>query len=201
MLYKVAGDWASTSSSTLLFDICCGTGTIGITLARHVSKVIGIDNVRESVDDARANAALNGITNCEYVCSKAEDALGGLLDKHAHQYQEVIAIVDPPRAGLHKDVCKAILRCAAVRRLVYISCNPDSLSTNMAQLCSPPGAMDSKRNAGRWGRQAGAQQQQQGDAAAADADSSYAPFVPNKAVAVDLFPHTGHVETVVLLKR
>src|SRR5688572_26397990 len=54
------------------------------------------------------------------------------------QQQDLVAIVDPPRAGLHKDVVKALLTCAPLKRLVYVSCNPDSLADNMAMLCSPP---------------------------------------------------------------
>ncbi|EFJ48436.1 hypothetical protein VOLCADRAFT_33590, partial [Volvox carteri f. nagariensis] len=179
-LYKVVGDWAAAGPSTLLLDICCGTGTIGITLAGRVSKVIGVDSVASAIEDARVNAALNGITNAEFVAGKAEDALPGILAAHAGEGSpygpgDVVAVADPPRAGLHRTVLRALLGCERIRRLVFVSCNPDSLVQNVVALCCPPGR--------------------------AGPGCSYTPFRPVKALAVDLFPHTSHVEAVMLLER
>ena len=124
VLYSLAGDWAlprgeadapSNSSRTVLLDVCCGTGTIGITLAGRVGRVIGIDMVASAIDDAKSNAQLNGLTNCEFVCGKAEDVLGNILtrvqqqDKEQQQEPDLVAIVDPPRGGLHPLVLRALL--------------------------------------------------------------------------------------------
>ncbi|KAG2483662.1 hypothetical protein HYH03_017465 [Edaphochlamys debaryana] len=191
VLYKVVGDWAvgcgSSSSgsppSTLLLDVCCGTGTIGLSLAHRVAKVVGVDSVESAVEDARANAALNGITNAEFVAGKAEMALPSILAQHAEkkEYSEVVAIVDPPRAGLHKSVLAALRGCGRIRRLVYVACNPESLAQNVGALCAP----NPERRGGYGGH----------------AKVPPPPFRPVKAVAMDLFPHTHHVESVMLLER
>ena len=69
-MYRLAGEWASPTGRSLLLDVCCGTGTIGLTLAAGVAKVVGVDIVANAIEDARANAALNGIDNCEWVAGK-----------------------------------------------------------------------------------------------------------------------------------
>jgi hypothetical protein len=79
LLYSLVGQWAAPQESTLLLDVCCGTGTIGISLAGRVKKVVGIDNVAEAIADAQANAALNGANNCEYAASAAESVMDKLL--------------------------------------------------------------------------------------------------------------------------
>ncbi|GIL90901.1 hypothetical protein Vretimale_17130 [Volvox reticuliferus] len=199
-LYKVVGDWAAAGSSTLLLDICCGTGTIGLTMASRVAKVIGIDSVPSAIEDARVNAALNGITNAEFVAGKAEDALPGILSTHAgpdspYGPGDVVAVADPPRAGLHRTVLRALLGCERIRRLVFVSCNPDNLVQNIAALCSPP-SNRSGRDRGGWGRRGGG-----GGTDMNGYSGDYSPFRPVKALAVDLFPHTAHVEAVMLLER
>lgn len=192
VLYKVVADWAAPRPvPTLLLDICCGTGTIGLTLAHKVTKVIGVDLIPQAIEDARHNAKLNGITNAEYVAGKAEDALPPLLAAHAAQYEQVVAIADPPRAGLHKSVVRALLACRNITRLVFVSCNPDSLVENVAQLCSPHDPRSRGGRGGYGGRGGGS----------GDAGEPYVPFKPVKSVAVDLFPHTTHVETIMLLER
>lgn len=170
LLYHMAGQWAAANPNTLVFDICCGTGTIGLTVARRVARVVGIDNVASAIEDAKVNCALNDVSNCDFVCGKAEDVMNRLLNQYAGQYTDVVAIADPPRAGLHRTVLRAIRRCSALRRLVFIACNPASIVANVADLCMP--------------------RQNEGEA-----------FKPVKAVAVDLFPHTAHVESMVLLQR
>lgn len=70
-LYSLAGDWADLGPDTLLFDVCCGTGTIGLTLAHRVGMVIGIEMNASAVSDAERNAKINGISNCKFICSKA----------------------------------------------------------------------------------------------------------------------------------
>ncbi|KVH90778.1 Methyltransferase domain-containing protein [Cynara cardunculus var. scolymus] len=81
-LYSLAGDWAGLGPNTLLFDVCCGTGTIGLTLAHRVGMVVGIEMNASAVADANRNAEINGIKNCRFVCSKAEDVMGSLLKEY-----------------------------------------------------------------------------------------------------------------------
>jgi len=171
-LYDIAGDWAAeggVGAEGTLFDVCCGTGTIGLTLASRFRSVVGVDICAAAVRDAWANAALNGVAHARFVAGKAESALPPLLAEAQAQGQTAIAIVDPPRQGLHRTVLSALRKCTLLRRLVYVSCNVQSLAENAVQLCSPAGPG--------------------------------LPFRPVKCLAVDLFPHTSHVEAVLLLER
>ncbi|KAL8501476.1 hypothetical protein ACS0TY_020850 [Phlomoides rotata] len=81
-LYSLAGDWANLGPDTLLFDVCCGTGTIGLTLAHRVGMVVGIEMNASAVSDAQRNAKINGIKNCRFVCGKAEDVIGTLMKEY-----------------------------------------------------------------------------------------------------------------------
>ncbi|GLC36836.1 hypothetical protein PLESTB_000777400 [Pleodorina starrii] len=205
-LYKVVGDWAAAGAKTLLLDICCGTGTIGLTMASRVHKVIGVDSVASAIEDARVNAALNGITNAEFVAGKAEDALPGILSTHAGEGSpygpgDVVAVADPPRAGLHRTVLRALLGCERIRRLVFVSCNPDNLMANVAALCSPADNRSGRDRGGGRGGRGGRGGGGGGPADMRGYSGGFTPFRPVKALAVDLFPHTAHVEAVMLLER
>jgi tRNA (uracil-5-)-methyltransferase len=100
-LYRLAGEWAGLTQRTLLFDVCCGTGTIGLTLASTVGKLVGIEMVAAAVEDAKKNAELNGIKNCDFVCGKAEAVLGRLLAQYASKVApaDVAAAADMAVAG------------------------------------------------------------------------------------------------------
>lgn len=174
MLYSLAGQWAQCGPDTVLLDVCCGTGTIGITLAHGVRRVVGLELVPEAVEDARANARLNGLDNCFYVAGKAEDTLPAAMEEHAPEASgaQVVAIVDPPRAGLHTNVLRALRNTRRLRRVVYISCNPASMAENVERLMKPPSN-----------------------------NFRHAPYACKRAAVVDLFPHTEHMEMVVLLER
>ncbi|XP_057997523.1 zinc finger CCCH domain-containing protein 24 isoform X2 [Hevea brasiliensis] len=87
-LYSLAGDWAGLGPDTLLFDICCGTGTIGLTLAHRVGMVIGIEMNASAVSDAHRNAEINGIKNCRFVCGKAENVMASLLKEYLNGPQK-----------------------------------------------------------------------------------------------------------------
>eukprot|EP00735_Rhodelphis_limneticus_P009174 TRINITY_DN258_c0_g1::TRINITY_DN258_c0_g1_i1::g.1622::m.1622 TRINITY_DN258_c0_g1::TRINITY_DN258_c0_g1_i1::g.1622 ORF type:complete len:644 (+),score=106.65,sp/Q8IZ69/TRM2A_HUMAN/31.87/4e-84,tRNA_U5-meth_tr/PF05958.6/9.6e-20,Methyltransf_31/PF13847.1/1.1e-14,Methyltransf_26/PF13659.1/4.4e-09,Methyltransf_18/PF12847.2/1.6e-07,Methyltransf_4/PF02390.12/3.3e+03,Methyltransf_4/PF02390.12/3.3e-07,MTS/PF05175.9/2.5e-06,Methyltransf_25/PF13649.1/3.3e-05,Ubie_methyltran/PF01209.13/0.00019,PCMT/PF01135.14 len=171
-LYALAGDWADVDQNTVLLDVCCGTGTIGLTLASRVKKVIGIEMVPSAIEDAKFNAAQNNITNVQYVCGKAEHVMPNIVRDYLDPSDKVVAIVDPPRSGLHQDVIRALRSCAGLATLVYISCNPQAFVTNSVALGRPA----SKKYTG-------------------------VPFLPQRAQAIDLFPHTSHCELVVLMHR
>ncbi|XP_058231709.1 tRNA (uracil-5-)-methyltransferase homolog A isoform X1 [Hemibagrus wyckioides] len=136
VLYSSVGEWAELDQDTTLLDVCCGTGTIGISLAKRVRKVIGIDLCQEAVNDAKVNAEVNGLTNVEYHCGKAEDVFPSILN--AVVSPNVTAIVDPPRAGLHSRVILAIRRAEHLKRLVYVTCNAKAAMNNFIDLCRAP---------------------------------------------------------------
>lgn len=188
VLYSIAADFASlpavdapqsAKDKTTLLDVCCGTGTIGLSLANRVGKIVGLELSASAVEDAKFNATANGIKNAYYYVGKAEDTLSAALADHvnsltaAEQADHIVtAIVDPPRSGLHADVVRLLRRCPRIDRIVYVSCNPKTLMENLQRFVQPT----SKRWVG-------------------------APFTAVKAVPVDMFPHTTHCEMVVLLER
>lgn len=89
------------AKDTNLLDICCGTGTIGLALAHVCKKVIGIEMCTAAVDDARANAELNGITNTKYYATKVEAVIQEIL-RSLPKGEPVVGVLDPPRCGLRK---------------------------------------------------------------------------------------------------
>ncbi|KAG8064214.1 hypothetical protein GUJ93_ZPchr0004g38927 [Zizania palustris] len=329
-LYTLAGDWANLNLGTLLFDVCCGTGTIGLTLAHRVGKVVGIEMNESAVLDAQRNALINGVRNCRFVCGKAEDVMDSLLTEYlgspqkdipvsegevsgtgkgekvvddaqsndenmdsseqknensesqqlrdtlidssscakdeikgnsnskvsnglegrhdeyneaigeenhgeallinetvdtkvsdcledsntfhdgssvsnndvtaatACQFEDIVAIVDPPRVGLHPTVIKALRTHPQIRRLVYISCNPESLVANAIELCTPTSENREKNKGHRgWRTMSSAGLARQRTKSMPKSE----PFVPKRTMAVDLFPHTSHCEMVMLFER
>ena len=131
-LYTVARDFAGLTGKEVVYDLYTGTGTIAQFVSRKAAKVIGIEYVPEAIEDARSNAASNGITNCEFFAGDMKDVLvPSFID--AHGRPDVI-ILDPPRAGIHPDVAKVIID-AAPDRIVYVSCNPASQARDLAILC------------------------------------------------------------------
>ena len=105
----------------LVYDLYTGTGTIANFVARRASKVIGIEYVPEAIEDAKINSEINGIENTLFYAGDMKDILTD--DFIAEHGRPDVIITDPPRAGMHPDVVKTILR-AAPQRIVYVSCNP-----------------------------------------------------------------------------
>lgn len=136
VLYSTVGEWAQLDQDSTVLDVCCGTGTIGISLAKRVRKVIGIELCQAAVEDAKVNAQINGLTNVEFHCGKAEDVFHNVLN--ALVSPNVTAIVDPPRAGLHSKVILAIRRAEHLKRLVYVACNAKAAMNNFIDLCRAP---------------------------------------------------------------
>jgi 23S rRNA (uracil1939-C5)-methyltransferase len=168
-LYSVARDFAFSSHTSktsesselpLVYDLYTGTGTIANFVARKASKVIGIEYVPEAIEDAKINSEINGIKNTLFYAGDMKDILTDEFIAE-HGRPDVI-ITDPPRAGMHPDVVKTILR-AAPDRIVYVSCNPATQARDLQDL---------------------------------DAQYRVAEVQP-----VDMFPHTPHVENVVLLVK
>jgi len=132
-LYRVARDFAKLTGSEVVYDLYTGTGTIAQFVSGMASKVIGIEYVPEAIEDARDNAARNGISNCVFFAGDMKDVLTPEFIRE-HGRPDVI-IVDPPRAGMHPDVVKVILG-ASPRRIVYVSCNPASQARDLELLCT-----------------------------------------------------------------
>ena len=157
-LYSVAREFAGLTGEELVYDLYTGTGTIANFVAKKARKVIGIEYVPEAIEDAKINSQENHIDNTLFFAGDMKDILTDEFIAE-HGRPDVI-ITDPPRAGMHPDVVKTILR-AAPQRIVYVSCNPATQARDLQDL---------------------------------DIDYKVVAVQP-----VDMFPHTPHVENVVLL--
>ncbi len=167
-LYSVAREFAFSSplplegqgEAPLVYDLYTGTGTIANFVAKRAKKVIGIEYVPEAIEDAKINSEINGIENTLFYAGDMKDILTD--DFIAEHGRPDVIITDPPRAGMHPDVVKTILR-AAPERIVYVSCNPATQARDLQDL-----------------------------------DEAYKVV---EVQPVDMFPHTPHVENVVLLVK
>jgi tRNA (uracil-5-)-methyltransferase len=180
LLYSKVSELAGQTSGTI-FDVCCGVGSIGMYIAKgnQDTKIIGVDIVEKAIDNARENARMNGLTRCQYVCGRAESVLPALITTEEKiDNNQFLCIVDPPRVGLHRSVLSAIRECEKIQTLIYVSCNPKSLSLDLVKLCEPLTSHPDEEGVAVNHR-----------------------FVPEYAVAVDMFPHTPHCEVVVKLVR
>lgn len=130
-LYSVAKEFAALTGNEVVYDLYTGTGTIAQFISDKASKVIGIEYVKEAIEDARINAEANGITNCTFFDGDMKDILTADFIKE-HGKPEVM-IIDPPRAGMHPDVVKVIME-ASPERIVYVSCNPASQARDLAMM-------------------------------------------------------------------
>ncbi|GAB1444879.1 MAG: 23S rRNA (uracil(1939)-C(5))-methyltransferase RlmD [Cyclobacteriaceae bacterium] len=120
-LYKIAWQLADLKGDELVYDLYTGTGTIANFVAANAKKVIGLEYVVDAIEDAKVNSQINGITNTEFFAGDIKDLLN---DSFLNTYgRPDVIITDPPRAGMHEDVCKMILK-AEPQRIVYVSCNP-----------------------------------------------------------------------------
>ena len=159
MLYGRALEFAALAGGTAL-DLYCGAGTISLCLSRAADRVIGAEIVPPAVENARKNAAANGVKNVEFLCADCAEAAAALA---ARGERPEVVVVDPPRKGLVADVIGSIAGMGP-RRVVYVSCDPGTLARDL-------------RHFAQLG------------------------YAPRKATAVDMFPGTRHVETIVLLQR
>jgi 23S rRNA (uracil1939-C5)-methyltransferase len=129
-LYAVAAEYAALTGSERLFDLFCGIGTIGLTMAGQAGEVWGLEIVPEAITDAERNARHNKIENARFVAANARTGTRDLVEKAG---KPDVVIVDPPRAGLSQKIVRRVLECEA-KRIVYVSCNPTTLAPNAAQL-------------------------------------------------------------------
>lgn len=130
-LYSVVRKLADLKPDEIVYDLYTGTGTIAQFISAGAKKVVGIEYVPEAIEDARINAALNGIENTEFFAGDMKDVLNaGFIAEHG---TPDVIITDPPRAGMHSDVVNVILS-AAPKRIVYVSCNPATQARDIALL-------------------------------------------------------------------
>uniref|UniRef100_UPI003AF11174 23S rRNA (uracil(1939)-C(5))-methyltransferase RlmD n=2 Tax=Eubacterium callanderi TaxID=53442 RepID=UPI003AF11174 len=160
VLYDLVKRMAALTGAETLFDLYCGTGTIGLYLAREAARVYGIEIVENAVLDAQENAERNQIKNIRFIQGKSETEAPKLAEEGVHP--DVI-VLDPPRKGCDPALLEMIENLS-VPKVVYVSCNPSTLARDLKIL-----------------REYGYQVQE--------------------VQPVDLFPGTGHVETVVLLSH
>jgi 23S rRNA (uracil-5-)-methyltransferase RumA len=124
ILYNEVLRLLNPSKCSVLLDLYCGTGTIGISMAHNVKKVIGIEHIRQAIDNAKENALANNVFNAEFYASDAE----GWIKENKSCFDAVV--VDPPRSGLTKDIIKFLLESKA-KRIIYVSCNPSTLARDL----------------------------------------------------------------------
>jgi 23S rRNA (uracil1939-C5)-methyltransferase len=159
-LYKVAWQLADLKGNELVYDLYTGTGTIANFVAAQAKKVIGLEYVGAAIEDAKINSRINNIPNTDFFAGDIKDLLDdNFLNTHG---RPDVIITDPPRAGMHEDVCKMLLK-AAPEKIVYVSCNPATQARDLKMLAEK--------------------------------------YEIKAVQPVDMFPHTMHVENVVLLTR
>ena len=161
LLYGLARQAAGLTGREVLMDLYCGTGTIGLSMARDAKALRGVEIVPSAVACAKENARRNGIENAEFFCADAGSrevilaAAGGVRPD--------VVVIDPPRKGSTRELV-ACLASLDVPKIVYVSCDPDTLARDCA-----------------WFSEAG--------------------YEIGDVTPVDMFPRTGHVESVVCLTR
>ncbi len=163
LLYGIAKERAELKGKETLLDLYCGIGTIGLSMARDAKEVIGIEIVKDAVDRANENAERNGITNAQFYCGDATDArkLLAAAEQARGEIKDATVILDPPRKGSTPELI-TYLSERNFNRVVYVSCNPDTLARDCALF-----------------RELG--------------------YDIGEVTPMDMFPRTGHVETIVCL--
>lgn len=157
-LYTITREFAGLTGNEIVYDLYCGTGSIGIFVSRHAKKIIGVEVIEEAIADARENAALNHIDHASFFAGDVIKICND--DFFARHGRPDVIITDPPRAGMHEKLVNKLLEIAAPR-IVYVSCNTATQARDL-------GLLSDKYNI-------------------------------EKIQPVDMFPHTHHIECVVLL--
>jgi 23S rRNA (uracil1939-C5)-methyltransferase len=130
-LYQITRAFAGLTGKEVVYDLYCGTGSIGIFLSKGAKKIIGIEAVPDAIEDAKLNAAWNGLEHCQFYAGDVSDiATDKFFDEHG---RPDVIITDPPRAGMHEKLIQTLLRIKAPR-VVYVSCNPATQARDLALL-------------------------------------------------------------------
>ena len=131
VLYRITREFAELDGSQVLYDLYCGTGSIGIFCSRGARSIVGVELVEAAIEDARTNAAMNGIGHARFFAGDVVDVCNDAFFE-AHGRPDVI-ITDPPRAGTHDKLVRKILDMEAPT-VVYVSCNPATQARDLALL-------------------------------------------------------------------
>ena len=158
-LYTVTRQFAGLTGSEIVYDLYCGTGSIGIFVSRQAKKIIGVEVIEEAIADAKENAALNNISHAEFFSGDVIKICND--DFFAQHGRPDVIITDPPRAGMHEKLVNKLLEIGAPK-IVYVSCNTATQARDLGLLSEK--------------------------------------YTIEKIQPVDMFPHTHHIECVVLLK-
>jgi 23S rRNA (uracil1939-C5)-methyltransferase len=130
-LYSVTRDFAELNGTQIVYDLYCGTGSIGIFVSDKAKKIIGVETVPEAIEDAKKNAALNNIQHTSFF---AGDVIKICDDQFfAENGKPDVVITDPPRAGMHEKLVQKLLELEAPL-IVYVSCNPSTQARDLALL-------------------------------------------------------------------
>lgn len=130
-LYAITREFAELDGSQLVYDLYCGTGSIGLFVSKFAKKLIGVEMVADAIEDAKENAALNGVNHASFFAGDVIDICNDAFFE-AHGKADVV-ITDPPRAGMHEKLVKKLLEIAAPT-VVYVSCNPATQARDLALL-------------------------------------------------------------------
>ncbi len=130
-LYRATREYAELSGKETVYDLYCGTGSIGIFLSRQAARIVGVEVIEEAVEDARENATLNGIAHTRFFAGDVVDICKDQLFEQ--QGRPDVIITDPPRAGMHQALVDKILEIAAPT-VVYVSCNPATQARDLQLL-------------------------------------------------------------------
>lgn len=126
-LYSIVRDFLGDSGDKVVFDLYCGTGTIGQIAAANAKKVIGVELIEEAVEAAKENAKLNGLDNCEFISGDVAEIIKTIKVK-----PDTI-ILDPPRSGVHPKAMEYVIKFNP-KEIIYVSCNPKTLVENLQSL-------------------------------------------------------------------
>jgi 23S rRNA (uracil1939-C5)-methyltransferase len=130
-LYQITRDFAGLTGKEVVYDLYCGTGSIGIFLSKGAKKIIGIEAVPDAIEDAKLNASWNGLEHCQFFAGDVSDiATDAFFEIHG---RPDVIITDPPRAGMHEKLVQQLLRIKAPR-VVYVSCNPATQARDLQLL-------------------------------------------------------------------
>jgi len=130
-LYEVAASFGDFNKNDRVLDLYCGTGSISIFISKMVKGVLGVELINESIESAMQNSELNKIDNVEYIVSDIKDFLKN--NSAIEIFNKVI--LDPPRSGLHPDICE-ILSDLKFEKIVYVSCNPSTQARDLKIILS-----------------------------------------------------------------
>ncbi|MBO4342453.1 MAG: 23S rRNA (uracil(1939)-C(5))-methyltransferase RlmD, partial [Clostridia bacterium] len=159
-LYSLAVEYAGLNEKMTVLDAYCGIGTIGMVAAKTAGSVTGVELNPEAVKDAISNAKMNGMKNIRFYCADAGDFMEEAAKEGA---KPDVVFMDPPRSGSSRKFIKSLLT-AAPQKIIYISCNPETLARDLDLICAGG-------------------------------------YKAEKITPVDMFPHTNHCETVVMLSQ